>query len=80
MHEPGMGKGFVAITKGIAMRRPSPRPVARGHDGSAAAGAETARCALCGFIPPNGGTPLRQLGTSPVTLTVCADLDACVTS
>jgi hypothetical protein len=38
------------------------------------------RCALCGVTPePNETGLLRQLGSPPVVVTVCADAEACVT-
>jgi hypothetical protein len=44
------------------------------------ASANSARCALCGITPPQTESgALRQLGTAPVVITVCADADACVT-
>lgn len=39
-----------------------------------------AACALCGFAPGAANADqLRNLGAEPVTLTVCADREACVT-
>jgi len=62
------------------MKPPRAEQDAPTGEGRASANATEPRCALCGMTPPhadNGG--LRQLGTAPVVITVCADADGCVT-